>query len=316
MVLRQVDLSGIKAIEFAATAPKPQLNASGGRVQIRLGSAKGKLIGQTEFLEPSEVMSFEPKFITANINLPEGTADKLQDLYAVFINPDAGSQSMMVVMGIEFKMLAEGEVIQAPKSNHADFFVGKWNTMFVGTPQGDVKLLLDIARKDGDLVGSITPDMPDAETVALDKIEETEEAITIYFNMMNYDLNMTLSKEGDNNLSGKLMNMIDVTSERVIEKVDFFVGNWKTTFIGTPQGDAELVLNLERKDGELTGTITSAEAGSEAVALDKVEEAEDSVTIYFNMMNYDLNVVLKKEDEQNLKGSLMGMFDVTAEKMK
>ncbi|AWV98527.1 ThuA domain-containing protein [Arcticibacterium luteifluviistationis] len=316
MVLKQVDLSGIKAIEFAATAPKPQLNASGGRVQIRLGSAKGKLIGQTEFLEPSEAMSFEPKFITANINLPEGTADNLQDLYAVFVNPDAGSQSMMVVMGIEFKMLAEGEVIQAPKSNHADFFVGKWNTLFVGTPQGDVKLLLDIARKDGNLVGSITPDMPDAETVQLDKIEETEEAITIYFNMMNYDLNVTLSKEGDNNLSGKLMNMIDVTSERVIAKADFFAGNWKTTFIGTPQGDAELVLSLKRKDGELTGTITSAEAGSEAVTLDKVEETEDSVTIYFNMMNYDLNVVLKKEDEQNLKGSLMGMFDVTAEKMK
>jgi flagellin-specific chaperone FliS len=188
--------------------------------------------------------------------------------------------------------------------------------MFIGTPQGDVKLLLDIARIDGKLVGSITPDMPNAERIELDKIEEMEKAITIYFNMMSYDLNVTLAKEGDNNLTGKLMNMIDVTSERIIETVDFFVGRWKTTFIGTPQGDAELVLNFKRNDGVLTGTITSAEVGSEAVTLDQVEESEDSITIYFNMMNYDLNVVLKKEDEQNLKGNLMGMFDVTSERIK
>lgn len=316
MALNQVDLSGVKAIEFGATAPVEQLNAAGGKIQLRLDSPKGKLIGQTEFLEAGGGLSFQPSIITANINLPDGTADKLQDLYAVFVNPEAGSQSMMVLLSIEIKMLIEGEVIKVTKSNHSDFFVGKWNTMFIGTPQGDVKLLLDISRKDGNLVGHITPDMPDAETVQLDKIEETEKAITIYFNMMSYDLNVTLNKEGENNLSGTLMNMIDVTSERVIEKVDYFVGNWKTTFIGTPQGDAELVLNLERENGDLKGTITPTEEGAEAVILDGVEETDDSITIYFNMMNYDLNVVLKKEDDQNMKGNLMGMFDVTAEKMK
>ena len=316
MILNQIDLSGIKSIEFAATAPKPRLNAAGGRVQIRLGSLKGKLIGQTEFLEPSDAMNFEPKIITVILTLPESEANNLQDLYVVFVNPEAGTQSIMVLMGIEFKMLEEGEVIKVPKPNHAEFYIGKWNTMFIGTPQGDVKLLLNIARIDGKLVGSITPDMLNAETIELEKIEEMDEAITIYFNMMSYDLNVTLTKEGDNNLTGKLMNMIDVTSERIIETVDFFVGSWKTTFIGTPQGDAELVLNLKRKDGVLTGTITSAEVGSEAVTLDQVDETEDSITIYFNMMNYDLNVVLNKEDEQNLKGNLMGMFDVTSERIK
>ncbi|MFT5884945.1 MAG: cytochrome c [Arcticibacterium sp.] len=317
IALNQIDLSGIKAIEVAAVAPKPRLNAVGGKVQFRLGSPNGKLIGQTDFLEAQEEMNFEPKIISGAMKLPTGAARKLQDLYLVFVNPEAGTQSMMVCMGFEFKMLNEGEEVStaSDESSCADFFVGKWNTMFLGTPQGDVKLLLDMTRNDGDLVGTITPVMDDAETITLDKIEETDNDVTIYFKMINFDLNVTLAKEGDDNLTGKLMNMIDVISERVIGKVDFFAGKWNTTFLGTPQGDAKLVLDLKREDGDLMGTITSEEDGAEPVKLDQIEENEDGITIYFNMMNYDLNVELKKEDEQNMKGSLMGMFEVTAEKM-
>jgi cytochrome c len=314
MVLKQVDLSGIKEVQFAATAPKPQLNAAGGKVQLRLGSPTGKLIGQTEFLEPGETMSFDPKLITSSIHLPEGTTDKLQDLYAVFVNPNAGSQSMMVVMGIEFKMLAEGEVIKTAPSNYADFFAGKWNTTISGTPQGDAKMLVNLTRTNGKLTGTITPEMDGAETIALDKVEEKENSVTIYFNMMSYDLNVELIKEDDNNLAGKLMGMFDVTSERVIEKTDFYMGDWKMTILGTPQGDAEMNLHFDRTNGELSGSITPKDGSTESVTLDTIEETDESVTIYFNMMNYDLNVKLEKSGEKSMEGKLMNMFDVTAEK--
>ncbi len=316
MVLKQVDISGVKAVEIAATAPKPQLNAAGGKVQVRLGSPTGKLIGQSEFLEPSDQMSFAPKIITALLNVPKDLADKLQDVYLVFVNPDAGSQSMMVCMGVELKMLIEGEEIQAAVSSFDDYYVGEWDMMILGTPQGDAKMKLSFKRENGALVGEIVPKIEGAGTIKLDKIEETDDAVTIYFNMMNYDLNVKLEKEGDMNLKGKLMGMFDVTADRVPEEVDFFAGRWLTTFIGTPQGDAKLVLKLERKSGELTGTITPEMDGAEAIALDKVEETEESVTLYFNLMNYDLNVTLKKEDVDNLSGSLMGMFKTTAQRIK
>ena len=260
-------------------------------------------------------MSFQPQIISSKLNLPETGLDELQDLYVVFVNPDGGSGSLMVVMGIELKMLEEGEVIVEEKSSYDDFYVGKWDMMIIGTPQGDSKMKLSLFREDGVLKGSVLPEMENAESVTLDKVEETASGLTIYFSMMSYDINVNFEKEGDLNLKGKLMGMFDVTADRVIkEAVDYYVGNWKTTFIGTPQGDSELVLTLERKDGELTGMITPGE-GAEAVKLDSVDEREEGITIYFNMMNYDLNVTLDKEDNQNMKGSLMGMFNVTAEKM-
>jgi cytochrome c len=211
-------------------------------------------------------------------------------------------------------MLAEGEVIKTAPSNYADFFAGKWNTTISGTPQGDAKMLVNLTRTNGKLTGTITPEMDGAETIALDKVEEKENSVTIYFNMMSYDLNVELIKEDDNNLAGKLMGMFDVTSERVIEKTDFYMGDWKMTILGTPQGDAEMNLHFDRTNGELSGSITPKDGSTESVTLDTIEETDESVTIYFNMMNYDLNVKLEKSGEKSMEGKLMNMFDVTAEK--
>jgi hypothetical protein len=219
------------------------------------------------------------------------------------------------MMGAEFKMLEEGEAVGvAAPSSYDDFFVGHWNTTIVGTPQGDAKMLLTLVREDGELSGTIAPDMDGVEPVALDNVEETDASVTIYFKMMNYDLNVELIREDDVTLAGKMMGMFDVTSERVVEKTDFYAGDWDMKIIGTPQGDAEMTLSFERKDGVLSGTITPSDDSMDAVTIDEIEETDESVTIYFKMMNYDLNVELMKAGDTSLEGKLMGMFDVTAEK--
>ncbi len=105
VIIKQIDLSGLSSIEFLAVAPIAQLNAAGGKIELHLGSPQGTIIGTTNFLEASDAMGFAPSLLQGPLYLPNDMDDKPQDLYLVFVNENAGAgQSLMVVMGIEFKM--------------------------------------------------------------------------------------------------------------------------------------------------------------------------------------------------------------------
>lgn len=96
-----------------------------------------------------------------------------------------------------------------------------------------------------------------------------------------------------------------------------FVGKWDVFIKGTPNGDVHLFFTLAQTDGKLTGTYTDPESKKE-VALTKVEEvaADKAMTMYFTIQNYDVNLKLTRTDDTHAAGSLMGMFDATAEKVK
>lgn len=218
MLIKQIDLNGLTDLTIYGSAPKPQLNAVGGKIEVRLGSPSGKLIGESAFLEASEKMDFAPKTINAPLQLNGVATESLQDVYVVFVNPKSEGQSIMVVMGLEFKM--EDNNAQTTKeapietATPPDFFVGNWATTFLGTPQGDAELVLSLKRVNGKLEGTITPKGEDKPTT-LDKIEETPEKVTIYFSMSGYDLNVGLEKVDNDTLKGSLMGMFDVKSLRM-----------------------------------------------------------------------------------------------------
>lgn len=105
IALKQIDLNGLSALQLLATAPKAQLNAVGGKVELHIGSPQGALIGETEFLEPSEAFGFAPIPMMAPITLPTDFDKQLHDLYLVFVNDKSENQgSLMIVLGAEFKM--------------------------------------------------------------------------------------------------------------------------------------------------------------------------------------------------------------------
>ena len=98
---------------------------------------------------------------------------------------------------------------------------------------------------------------------------------------------------------------------------DFFVGRWEIVVVGTPNGDAKFLTDLVRKDGKLTGTLEDpAAASKDPIPITKIEEGTDKLTLYFTAQGYDVNVDLSKVDDDNLKGSLMNMFDATAKRLK
>jgi len=90
---------------------------------------------------------------------------------------------------------------------------------------------------------------------------------------------------------------------------DYFKGDWKVLVKGTPNGDAEMVMHLDREDGKLVGEMRVE--GMEATKFQQVSEKETEVTVSYQAMGYDISINLKKVDDNNLKGSLLGMFDAT-----
>jgi cytochrome c len=214
MTMNQIDLNGIKELQIFATAPKPQLNAAGGKIEVYIGNPKGKKIGESSMLEPSSTMDFTPKNLAVPLNLSGVDLSKPQDLCVVFVNPTSETQSLMVVMGAEIKMYNEGETpIENNSNSPADFYAGDWTLTIYGTPQGDAESILKLSRTDGKLQGSLTPKGLSTAT-AIDKIEETDASIKLFFKMAGYDLNVSLEKEDNDTISGKMMGMFKTKAIR------------------------------------------------------------------------------------------------------
>jgi cytochrome c len=96
---RQLDLSGISAIMFSATAPVPQLNAAGGKVEVRVDSANGALLGETEVIQPAATMG-APVQLRAALKPTTG----VHDVYFVFRNEQATSgQNLFVLLTATFE---------------------------------------------------------------------------------------------------------------------------------------------------------------------------------------------------------------------
>jgi hypothetical protein len=101
------------------------------------------------------------------------------------------------------------------------------------------------------------------------------------------------------------------------DPTDFFAGKWKILVLGTPNGDATFSTNLVRKDGVLTGQLKIVGDDSlPLIDISKIEDSSDKVVLYFTIQGYDVNTELTKVDSDNLKGSLMGMFEAKAVRVK
>ncbi|GAB3558256.1 hypothetical protein [Spirosoma fluminis] len=98
---------------------------------------------------------------------------------------------------------------------------------------------------------------------------------------------------------------------------DFFADKWEIVVTGTPNGDAKFVTNLVRKDGKLTGELADpTDASREKIPLTSIEESTDKLSMAFTAQGYDVTLELTKVDDDNLKGSLMNMFDAKAKRLK
>jgi cytochrome c len=108
-----LDLTGIEQIKFTAAAPKAQLNAAGGIIEVRLDSPTGKLVGTTAMISPMEAVSqtsMPPPVVTKLSG-----ASGLHDVYLVFKNEKApAGQSLFVIMDLEFQNNKSADTTASP----------------------------------------------------------------------------------------------------------------------------------------------------------------------------------------------------------
>ncbi|MDQ6871826.1 MAG: ThuA domain-containing protein [Gemmatimonadota bacterium] len=97
VALKQIDLTGVAAVTFAAVAPA-QYQAKGGKVEVHLDSPTGALLGESDLIRTSAGVA--PSILRTTIKPTSG----LHDVHLVFRNPDVkGDQFLFGVLTATFE---------------------------------------------------------------------------------------------------------------------------------------------------------------------------------------------------------------------
>ena len=97
VALKQIDLTGIRAVTFAAAAPA-QYQAGGGRIEVHLDSPTGVLLGESEVIRPS------PTLTPVRLRTPLQATSGVHDLYLVFRDAGApGGQFLFALFTATFE---------------------------------------------------------------------------------------------------------------------------------------------------------------------------------------------------------------------
>ena len=80
------------------------------------------------------------------------------------------------------------------RAQNNDYFVGNWNVLVKGIPQGDTKMIFVLEKKDT-LITGVLQDSTGKLITKLDKVVVNGTNATIYFYAQGYDVNLVLNKK-------------------------------------------------------------------------------------------------------------------------
>ncbi|QNF33744.1 hypothetical protein HUW51_13815 [Adhaeribacter swui] len=99
---------------------------------------------------------------------------------------------------------------------------------------------------------------------------------------------------------------------------DYFVGTWNVKAFGLPDGDKDLVIMIEKKDGKLSGGFVDPTSNKVANPFTSVSQQGNKLQVNFIApeQQMDVYMTLEKKDDTNVTGSIMDMFNVQGTKAK
>lgn len=160
--LKQIDLTAITRVEVTAMAPKAQLNAQGGVIEMHMDAPNGKLLGKTNFIGDISggnggALGFGGKPVSLELTPTKGT----HDIYLVFQNRTTKGGSLMVVMNTVFKTADAGisqNVQKDVSKTDLNDYIGKYKMSglpfpYIEVAVKDSKLMMKAGENDG----AITP---------------------------------------------------------------------------------------------------------------------------------------------------------------
>ncbi|MDR1555870.1 MAG: hypothetical protein LBS88_02405 [Tannerellaceae bacterium] len=99
------------------------------------------------------------------------------------------------------------------------------------------------------------------------------------------------------------------------EEGDSFIGKWKLSVKGTPNGDVAMYVEFKRDEkGEIVGTIGDEANG--VTAFTRVKAEKNTITAYWVAMGYDVYLFLEKAGEDKVEGTMMDMFDAVGTRVE
>jgi len=117
-------------------------------------------------------------------------------------------------ISIGFLFLLSAVSANAQSKAGADFFAGKWKVLVTGTPYGDLKRIYVLEKNENTLTG-IVQDSTGKEITKCSKVEVKDNEVTLYYQAMGNDVNITLIKKDDDHVTGSVLGQFDAKGERI-----------------------------------------------------------------------------------------------------
>lgn len=102
-----------------------------------------------------------------------------------------------------------------PQSDDEKFFLGKWDLMVYGLPDGDTKMVLNLVKKDGELAGTFGDGGENDSK--LTKIKISKNTIEMNFIGAGYNIPVYLDKKEDGTVEGSMNDMFDIKGKKAKE---------------------------------------------------------------------------------------------------
>ena len=117
-----------------------------------------------------------------------------------------------IITATFFLLIAVGANGQSKSGT--DYFAGKWKVLITGTPYGDLKRIYLLEKSDNTLTG-IVQDSTGKEITKCSKVEVKDNEVTLYYQALGNDVNITLIKKDDDHITGNVMGMFEATGVRI-----------------------------------------------------------------------------------------------------
>jgi len=105
---------------------------------------------------------------------------------------------------------------QAQTKDSTTYFLGSWNVLVKGLPNGDTKMFVNLEKGDTTMRGAILDSMK-TEVAKFSKVERKGFTVTVYFVAQGYDVTLFMEKKDEDHVTGNMLNMFDAVGDRVKE---------------------------------------------------------------------------------------------------
>jgi hypothetical protein len=94
----------------------------------------------------------------------------------------------------------------------------------------------------------------------------------------------------------------------------YFLGKWNVMVYGVPDGDTKMIVNIEKKEDKLTGTLADPSKTDPPLELSGIVVADSTLNASFSAQGMDITLLLKIKDDKNITGNMMNMFEIKGTK--